>query len=134
MIHSGIPTFVASEYVTLDEVKGYDVAVIGMPDEMGLTYRGGASEAPRKIRECSMWNKIFSTLKDYLILSLASILFAMGWECFMIPNGMSAGGMMGLCTVIQYATGGLVQAQYSYIAINALLILIAVLAERTQDN
>ena len=73
-------------------------------------------------------NKIFSTLKDYLILSLASILFAMGWECFMIPNGMSAGGMMGLCTVIQYATGGLVQAQYSYIAINALLILIAVLA------
>ena len=35
---------------------------------------------------------------------------------------------MGLCTVIQYATGGLVQAQYSYIAINALLILIAVLA------
>ena len=73
-------------------------------------------------------NKIFSTLKSYLILSLASILFAMGWECFMIPNGMSAGGMMGLCTVIQYATGGLVQAQYSYIAINALLILIAVLA------
>ena len=58
MIHSGIPTFVASEYVTLDEVKDYDVAVIGMPDEMGLTYRGGASEAPRKIRECSMWKKI----------------------------------------------------------------------------
>ena len=46
----------------------------------------------------------------------------------MIPNGMSAGGMMGLCTVIQYATGGFLQAQYSYIAINAALIIIAVFA------
>lgn len=45
----------------------------------------------------------------------------------MIPNGMSAGGMMGLCTVIQYATGGLIQASVSYIVINAVLILAAVL-------
>lgn len=35
---------------------------------------------------------------------------------------------MGLCTVIQYATGGLIPAQYSYFAINALLIIIAVIA------
>ena len=65
---------------------------------------------------------------EYLILTLACFIFAMAWECFMIPNGMSAGGMMGLCTVVQYATGGLIQAQYSYIVINALLIIIAVLA------
>ena len=73
-------------------------------------------------------SKVFSVLKDYLILSVASILFAMGWECFMIPNGMSAGGMMGLCTVIQFASSGVIQAPYSYIVINALLILVAVLA------
>lgn len=46
----------------------------------------------------------------------------------MIPNGMSAGGMMGLCTIVQYATGGFIQAQYSYIVINAVLIIVAVLA------
>ena len=34
---------------------------------------------------------------------------------------------MGLCTVIQYATGGLIQASVSYIVINAALILAAVL-------
>lgn len=66
-------------------------------------------------------------VKDYLILTLACFSFAVAWECFMIPNGMSAGGMMGLCTVIQYATAGLVQAQYSYIVINSLLIVVAVL-------
>ena len=35
---------------------------------------------------------------------------------------------MGLCTVIQFASSGVIQAQYSYIVINALLILVAVLA------
>ena len=71
---------------------------------------------------------ILHTVWEYLILTLACFFFAMAWECFMIPNGMSAGGMMGLCTVVQYATGGLIPAQYSYIAINAALIIIAVIA------
>lgn len=71
--------------------------------------------------------KIGRFLKDYVILTLACAVFAVCWECFMIPNGMSAGGMMGLCTVIQYATGGAIGAQYSYFVINALLIIVAVL-------
>lgn len=72
--------------------------------------------------------KLLSTVKDYLVLTVASFLFAFAWEGFMIPNGMSAGGMMGLCTIVQYATGGFIQAQYSYIVINAVLIIVAVLA------
>ena len=67
-------------------------------------------------------------LLDYAVLTLACFIFAVCWECFMIPNGMSAGGMMGLATIIQYATGGLIQAQYSYFTINAALIIIAVFA------
>ena len=72
--------------------------------------------------------KVLKEIWEYLALTFACFVFAISWECFMIPNGMSAGGMMGLCTVIQYATGGVIQAQYSYIAINVLLILIAVFA------
>ena len=72
--------------------------------------------------------KVLKTIWEYLALTVASFIFAISWECFMIPNGMSAGGIMGLCTVIQYATGGFIQAQYSYIAINVILILVAVLA------
>lgn len=66
-------------------------------------------------------------LRDYLMLTMACFFFAMAWECFLIPNGMGAGGMMGLCTVIQYATAGFIKAQYSYVVINAVLIIIAVL-------
>ncbi len=75
-----------------------------------------------------MKKSVLPVLKDYTVITVASFIFAMAWECFMIPNGMAAGGMMGLCTIIQYATGGFIQAQYSYIVINALLIITAVLA------
>lgn len=72
--------------------------------------------------------KVLKLIWEYLALTVACFIFAISWECFMIPNGMSAGGLMGLCTVIQYATAGVIQAQYSYIVINVVLILIAVLA------
>ena len=66
-------------------------------------------------------------IRDLFWLTVACFIFAFAWEGFMIPNGLSAGGMMGLCTVLQYATGGVIQAQYSYIVVNAVLIIIAVL-------
>lgn len=72
--------------------------------------------------------KIARLVRDYLILTAACFIFGICWECFMIPNGMSAGGMMGLCTVIQYATGGVIPAQYTYFSINACLIIVAVIA------
>lgn len=73
-------------------------------------------------------NKALITVWEYITLTLACFVFALAWESFMIPNGMSAGGMMGLCTVLQYATGGAIPAQYSYVAINAVLIIVAVMA------
>ena len=72
--------------------------------------------------------KFKSKLSEYFMLTFACFIFAFAWEGFMIPNGMSAGGMMGLSTVIQYATGGLIPAQYTYVAINIVLILVAVAA------
>ena len=75
-----------------------------------------------------MKGKVLTIVKEYLILTIASFIFAAAWECFMIPNGMSAGGMMGLCTIIQYATADLIPAQVSYIAIDAVLVVVAVVA------
>ena len=71
--------------------------------------------------------KKYFIVNEFVVLTVACFIFALAWEGFMIPNGMSAGGMMGLCTVIQYATGGLIPAQYSYFAVNALLIIVAVI-------
>ena len=72
--------------------------------------------------------KALKLVWEYMALTMACFVFAISWECFMIPNGMSAGGLMGLSTVIQYATGGFIPAQYTYFTLNALLIIVAVLA------
>lgn len=74
------------------------------------------------------FRRLFRLLKEYLVISIACFIFAYAWEGFMIPNGMSAGGVMGLCTVVQYATDGMIPAQYSYFAINAVLLVVAILA------
>lgn len=75
-----------------------------------------------------MVKSVKKTIFDYIVLTFAAFIFAVSWECFMIPNGMSAGGLMGLCTIVQYATGGLIEAQFSYVVVNTVLIIIAVMA------
>lgn len=76
----------------------------------------------------SLKSRAASCVKDYLALTVACFIFALAWEGFMIPNGMSAGGVMGLCTVVEFATAGLIPAQYSYFALNAVLVILAVIA------
>lgn len=73
-----------------------------------------------------MKSKTLSTISDYVVMIFACFLFMLAWEGFMIPNGMSSGGIMGLCTVVQFATGGLIRASISYIVINAVLLLVAI--------
>ena len=69
--------------------------------------------------------KLGSIFLDYLLMTLGVFLYCAAWECFMIPNGMSSGGLTGLCTVIQYATSGRLQVSLLYAVINVILILVA---------
>lgn len=71
-------------------------------------------------------NKILKTIWEYVVLTLATFIFTVSWEAFMIPNGMSAGGLMGICTITEFATGGLIKASFSFFVLNAFLILLAV--------
>lgn len=72
-----------------------------------------------------MKNKTLKAIVEYLILILGSLLFAIAWEGFVIPNNMSSGGMMGLFTVIQYATKGAVDASLLYMIVNVALLAVA---------
>ena len=60
----GIATFVGGEYETLNNCHKYDVAYLGVPDEMGASYRLGTQYAPRAVREHSMW-KTFNGMECY---------------------------------------------------------------------
>jgi uncharacterized membrane-anchored protein YitT (DUF2179 family) len=63
-------------------------------------------------------------LKEYILISLGAFLYCWSWTSFLIPNGISGGGVTGMATVIQYATDGFVPVSFSYLLINAALLTI----------
>lgn len=69
-------------------------------------------------------NKILATLWDYFLMTIGSVIFCMAWTSFVIPNGLASGGLTGLCTIIQYATGGAVPIGWTYPIVNIGLLLL----------
>lgn len=65
----------------------------------------------------------FVIFKEYLIISIGLLLYALGWSTFLIPNNLVGGGVTGISAIILYATG--FSISYSYIIINGVLVLIA---------
>lgn len=64
---------------------------------------------------------------DYLVMVIGCFLYCASWECFMIPNNYTGGGLTGLCTILNFATGGAVPVSVSYVVGNVLLLLLATL-------
>lgn len=71
-----------------------------------------------------MRKKIGAVVYDYVIMTLGVALYSLSWEFFMIPNGMSSGGLTGLCTVLQFATGGAIDVSASYLVANVFLLIL----------
>lgn len=65
----------------------------------------------------------YIVLKEYLIISIGLLLYALGWSTFLIPNNLVGGGVTGISAIILYSTG--FSISYSYIIINGVLVLIA---------
>ncbi len=67
-------------------------------------------------------NKIWRTVKDYFLVTLGITLYVTGWAVFLVPNNLVGGGVSGIASMIQYATG--IKMGYSYFVINAILLII----------
>ena len=67
--------------------------------------------------------KILSVIWDYFLMTLGGLIFCLAWTSFIIPNGLSSGGLTGLCTIIQFATG--IPIGWSYPVINVVLLILA---------
>ena len=64
-------------------------------------------------------------LKEYSLITLGVLLYVTGWIIFLLPNNMVGGGVTGLGSIIQYATGGAVKIGYTYFVVNAGLLIAA---------
>ena len=67
------------------------------------------------------------TLWDYFLMTVGSLIFCMAWTSIIIPTGLTSGGLTGLCTIIEYATGGAIPMGLPYWIINIGLLVIGFL-------
>ena len=67
-------------------------------------------------------NKLLTTIWDYVLMTVGSVIFVMAWTSFLIPNGLASGGLTGLCTIIQYGTG--IPVGLTYPTLNVLLLVL----------
>ena len=66
---------------------------------------------------------ILRELRDYVMIFIAMMSYCIGWTVFLLPNNITTGGMAGVSSIIYWATG--LPVQYTYFAINAVLLVIA---------
>lgn len=62
-------------------------------------------------------------LKDYVFITIAMMFYCIGWTIFLLPNDIATGGVPGISSVLYWGLG--IPVQYSYFAVNAILIIFA---------
>lgn len=68
------------------------------------------------------WFKVFV---DYVVITLSCLIYCAAWTQIFVPNGITSGGITGLCTILQYGTG--FNLAYSYAIFNAILLVLGFL-------
>lgn len=67
---------------------------------------------------------IYQEIRDYFLIAFGIFIYAAAVTVFMLPYGLTSGGVSGVSAIIYYATG--FEIQFTYIIINALLLIAAI--------
>ncbi len=70
------------------------------------------------------WSDVMESGKDLLMITLGLAIFAIGFSCFILPYGMTSGGVSGIGALIFYICG--FPPSYTYFLINVVLLVFAV--------
>lgn len=63
-----------------------------------------------------------TNIKEYALVTLGVISYALGWTIFLLPNNLIGGGVSGFASILYYATG--LSMGVTYFVLNILLLLI----------
>jgi len=74
----------------------------------------------------TLQKNLFTHIKEWLLVTVGILIYVTSWSVFLIPNNLIGGGVSGISSMIQYATGGVIQMGYSYFVLNAILVAAAV--------
>ena len=67
-------------------------------------------------------NNILSLVKEYALVSVGVLAYALGWTIFLLPNNLVGGGVSGFASILMYATG--IPMGITYFVLNILLLII----------
>jgi len=65
--------------------------------------------------------KLLTSIKEYALITLGILAYTFGWITFLIPHNLIGGGVTGISSIIQYATG--IKIGYSYFVLNGALLI-----------
>ncbi len=67
-------------------------------------------------------DSIGGIIKDYSLVTLGVVAYALGWTIFLLPNNLIGGGVSGFASILFYATG--LPMSVTYLVLNVLLLVI----------
>lgn len=67
-------------------------------------------------------NSIGTIAKEYALITLGVVSYALGWTIFLLPNNLIGGGVSGFASILFYATG--IPMGVTYFVLNILLLVI----------
>ena len=71
---------------------------------------------------------IFNEIKEYMAIAIGLMAYAVGWTVFMLPYGITLGGVTGIAALVDFATEGSsfhIPLQITYFIINGMLLVAA---------
>ena len=73
-----------------------------------------------EITKTNVWREV----RDYVMITIAMLSYCIGWSVFLLPNNITTGGVAGISSIIEWSPLH-IEAQYSYFAINGILLVVA---------
>ena len=70
-------------------------------------------------------NKTFILIKEYFLIALGVFLYVLGWSIFLVPHNLVGGGVTGIASIVQYASGGVIKLGYTFFVLNIGLLILA---------
>ena len=67
-------------------------------------------------------NSFWGTFKEYGLITLGLLAYALGWTIFLLPNNLVGGGVSGFASILMYATG--IPMGVTYFVLNVILLII----------
>ena len=64
----------------------------------------------------------WTLVKEYALITLGVLSYALGWSIFLLPNNLIGGGVSGFASILFYATG--IPMGVTYLVLNIVLLLV----------